>query len=33
MGRVECIEHLNREWRTGVLGSMKGLGTLEAVVG
>lgn len=32
-GRVECMVHLNREWRTGVLGSMKGLGTLKAVVG
>lgn len=31
--RVECMVHLNREWRTGVLSSMKGLGTLNAVVG
>lgn len=30
---IECMVHLNREWRTGVLGSMKGLGTLKAVVG
>lgn len=32
-GEVECTAHLNREWRTGVPGSMKCFGTLQAAVG